>query len=153
MQLHRRVFGLISGLHDYICKGTRDFKQSLSSIQDYNLTKILAKKCSFPDLQGDVKQNKVQSFVLKSIASDLQVYNFVDCLIRRNKANTLAEYVSKMEQFDSKGGHAVPEGIHGDVEGLGPDGHSLLRDPQDFINNYWINHAVRSFTNVESRLA
>lgn len=43
MQMHRGIFSLIDNLHDLICRGNKDYKESLSNVQDYNMTKILTR--------------------------------------------------------------------------------------------------------------
>ena len=55
MQMHRKIFSLIENLHDLCCRGTKDYKEALANVQDYNMTKILTRKCSVPDRSGDIK--------------------------------------------------------------------------------------------------
>lgn len=55
MQMHRRIFSLIGNLHDLFCRGNQNDVQALSKVQDYNMTKILTRKCSIPDRSGDIK--------------------------------------------------------------------------------------------------
>ena len=43
MYMHRDIFSLIDNLHDLICRGNKDYKQALSNVQDYNMTKILTR--------------------------------------------------------------------------------------------------------------
>lgn len=49
MVMHRKIYKLIDNLHDLCCRGTKDYKESLATVQDYNMTKILSRKCSIPD--------------------------------------------------------------------------------------------------------
>ena len=46
MIMHRRIFSLIDNLHDLCCRGTKDYKEALANVQDYNMTKILSRKCA-----------------------------------------------------------------------------------------------------------
>ena len=55
MVQHRRIFSLIDNLHDLVCRGTKDYKEALAQVQDYNMTKILTRKCSVPSKCGDIK--------------------------------------------------------------------------------------------------
>jgi len=55
MLMHRKIFSLIDNLHDFLCRGNKDHKEALSQVQDYNMTKILTRQCSVPDLSGDIK--------------------------------------------------------------------------------------------------
>jgi len=57
MIIHTKVYDLVENLHDLFCRGTKDYKEALSNIQVYNMTKILSKKCSIPERSGDVKNN------------------------------------------------------------------------------------------------
>jgi len=58
MQMHRGIFSLIDNLHDLTCRGNKDYKEALSNVQDYNMTKILTRQCSIPDVNGDYKEAK-----------------------------------------------------------------------------------------------
>ena len=57
MVMHRKIFSIINNLHDLVCKGTKDYIQALANVQDYNMTKILTRKCSIPDKGGDIKES------------------------------------------------------------------------------------------------
>ncbi len=67
METHTKIFDLIDNLHDLICRGTKDDKQALAKVQDYNMTKILTRKCSVPDKSGDSKQNRCDFNILYNI--------------------------------------------------------------------------------------
>lgn len=43
MIMHTKIFSIIENLHDLCCRGTKDSKQALANVQDYNLTKILTR--------------------------------------------------------------------------------------------------------------
>jgi len=55
MVMHRKIFSITGNMHDLMCRGSKDYKESLSNVQDYNMTKILTRKCSLPDKGGDYK--------------------------------------------------------------------------------------------------
>lgn len=55
MVMHRKIFNIVGNMHDLMCRGNKDYKESLSNVQDYNMTKILTRKCSLPDKGGDYK--------------------------------------------------------------------------------------------------
>ena len=55
MEMHRIIFSLIDNLHDLVCKGTKNYKQALQNVQDYNMTKILTRKASIPERSGEYK--------------------------------------------------------------------------------------------------
>ena len=51
---------MIESLHDFTCRGNKDYKEALEKIRDYNITKILSRMCSIPDPNGDYKESKVE---------------------------------------------------------------------------------------------
>jgi len=65
--MHREYFGIMESLNDLICKGTKDYKESLLKVQDYNQTKILAKICSVPSKSGNIVENYIYFDMLKAI--------------------------------------------------------------------------------------
>lgn len=67
MKMHRIIFSLINNLHDLCCRGTKDYKEALAKVQDYNMTKILTRKCSIPDRCGDIKESRCDFNVLYNI--------------------------------------------------------------------------------------
>lgn len=56
MYHHRKIFSLIDNLHDLMCRGNKDHREALAQVQDYNMTKVLSRKCSIPDQTADIKQ-------------------------------------------------------------------------------------------------
>ena len=58
MEMHVRIFKLIDNLHDLTCRGLKDYKEAVSNVQDYNMTKVLTQKCSIPDAHGEFKLGK-----------------------------------------------------------------------------------------------
>jgi len=55
MDIHGKFFVLIDNMHDLICRGSKDYREALKNVQDYNMSKILSTKCSIPDKNGDFK--------------------------------------------------------------------------------------------------
>jgi hypothetical protein len=67
MAMHTRIFSIIDNLHDLVCRGTKDYKEALANVQDYNMTKILTRKCSVPDRSGDIKLNRCDFNILFNV--------------------------------------------------------------------------------------
>ena len=77
MVMHRRIFQISDNLHDLMCRGTKDYRSSLATVEDYNLTKILANKCSVPDVTGDIKLSLVDFNILEALQMDIEMYNYI----------------------------------------------------------------------------
>jgi len=95
MQMHRIIFSLIANLHDLVCKGTKDYKESLSNVQDYNMTKILTRKASIPDNGGDYKEGKVELDIIYAVQMDIELYNYTDIILRKVKMGILKDELRK----------------------------------------------------------
>jgi archaellum component FlaF (FlaF/FlaG flagellin family) len=54
MSMHRQKFGIMENLNDLLCKGSKDYKESLATVQDFNCTKIMTRICSVPSKNGDI---------------------------------------------------------------------------------------------------
>ena len=91
MVMHRKIYSLIDNLHDLCCRGTKDYRESLANVQDYNMTKILSRKCSIPDTSGDVKQSKVDFNVMYAIQMDLENYNYIDIILKEFNNGNLTQ--------------------------------------------------------------
>jgi hypothetical protein len=89
MQMHRGIFSLNENLHDLFCKGNKDYKEALSKVQDYNMTKILTRQCSLPDFEGNFKDSKVELDVVHAVQFDVEMYNHIDVVLRRLKMGQL----------------------------------------------------------------
>ena len=88
--MHRRIFSLIDNLHDLCCRGNKDYKEALAKVQDYNMTKILTRQCSIPDLQGNYKESKVELNVIWGVQFDIEYYNYYDIVLRKLRMGILA---------------------------------------------------------------
>jgi hypothetical protein len=67
MNMHTKIFSLTENLHTLFCRGTKDAKEALSNVQDYNMTKILTRKCSIPDKSGDFKEGRCELDVIHAV--------------------------------------------------------------------------------------
>jgi hypothetical protein len=67
----------MENLNDLICKGTKDYRESLLKVQDFNYTKVLAKICSVPSKTGTVIDNHIDFDMLKIIYQDVLYFNHV----------------------------------------------------------------------------
>jgi len=174
MFMHRRIFSLIDNLHDLICRGNKDYKESLAKVQDYNMTKILTRMCSIPDLGGDYKEGRCDLNVIYAVQFDIDLYNTFDIILRKVRMGILEQEQKEMVIQASKGNSDENEGENAEeaktddeidddddelkkVEGIwkiiiGPDGAPLKRNNSDVMNNFFINYAVRSFTNIEKMM-
>ena len=175
MIMHRRIFSLIDNLHDLICRGNKDYKESLAKVQDYNMTKILTRMCSIPDIGGDYKEGRCDLNVIYGVQFDIELYNTIDIILRKLRMGILLEEQKAMVTKASKGNSDDAEGEGNEEEKqkeeeidddddelkkvpgiwkiiIGPDGAPLKRNNSDVMNNIFINYAVRSFTNIEKMM-
>lgn len=83
MKMHTGIFKIIENLHMLFCMGSKDSKEALSNVQDYNMTKILTRKCSIPDKSGDFKLARCELDVIHAVQMDIEMYNYVDVLLRK----------------------------------------------------------------------
>jgi len=95
MKIHRSQFKIIDNLHDLMCKGNKDYKLALSIIQDYNMTKILSNQFSVPDESGLAKNAVCHFDPLFSVMYDIEIYNYIDWLLRLREMDALKEQIYK----------------------------------------------------------
>lgn len=57
------------------------------------MTKLLAKRSSIPDLDGESKQSKVYISIICSVQKDIVIFNFIDVLLRKSKDNSLLSFI------------------------------------------------------------
>lgn len=91
MAMHTRIFSIIDNLHDLVCRGTKDYKEALANVQDYNMTKILTRKCSVPDRSGDIKLNRCDFNILFNLQMDIELYNYFEILMRDYRQGALTQ--------------------------------------------------------------
>ena len=73
---HRKIFNVVSNFHSLFCRGDKNYEQSVQDIKVYNLTKILAARCSIPNRLGDKKQDFLNYEVMNAIFEDQIMYNY-----------------------------------------------------------------------------
>jgi len=54
------------------------------------MTKILTRKCSVPDKSGDIKQSSCDFNILYAVQMDIELYNYIDLLLKDYKSGKLA---------------------------------------------------------------
>lgn len=55
------------------------------------MTKILTRKCAIPDKSGDYKEGKCDLDVIYAVQMDIELYNYVDIVLRKNKLGILLD--------------------------------------------------------------
>jgi hypothetical protein len=95
MLMHVKIFKIIENLHDLTCIGNKDYKEALSNVQDYNMTKVLTRKCSIPSISGVFKEARCEIDLIYFVALDISYFNFFDDVLRRFSMGTLWEDVDK----------------------------------------------------------
>ena len=83
--MHRRIFQITDNLHDLMCRGTKDYRSSLATVEDYNLTKILSRKCAIPDVSGDIKLFKVDFNIMEALQMDIEMYNYISQIMKESE--------------------------------------------------------------------
>jgi len=155
--MHRRIFSLIENLHDLCCRGNKDYVEALANVQDYNMTKILTRKCSVPDRSGDIKENMCDFNILYATQMDIETYNYADDVFHQYRAGKLVDYNKLKKAGDnSEAEAAAASGFNSGVVFLPmtacPSYLTYKRDNADFMNNFFINIIARSFTDIEDFL-
>ena len=107
MVMHRKIFSIIENLHDLCCKGNKDYKQALENVQDYNMTKILTRKCSIPDKNGDIKDGSCDFNVLFSVQMDIELYSYLEILFRDYRSGKIGAEV--IQAKGKKGNYSKSE--------------------------------------------
>ena len=153
MIMHRKIFKMVENLHDLVCKGLKDYQQALHIVLEYNLTKTLTSRCCIPDLDGDKKLSRVEMNVLYSISNDIELYNYIDLVLRRHRVQNLQQFITleemgRMSEEENLAkypdGHKKrrqdqnEESTETDSTST-PDGQPLHRVYHDFLANYWVN--------------
>ena len=138
--MHKLIFSLIDNLHELWCRGNLDVKQALAGVQDYNMTKILTRKCSIADGSCDVKNNFVDFNILYNIQMDIELYNYIDILFHNFRYGK--NY--KIKENDSFNASLV-------FISVSSAPISLRRNNADFMNNFFVNTVARAFTDINER--
>ena len=157
MNMHTKIFSLTDNLHTLFCRGTKDAKEALSNVQDYNMTKILTRKCSIPDKGGDFKEGRCELDVIHAVQMDIEMFNYVDVILRKLRLGRLVEEVnnkskSNLKSLDNETAAVTDKQDATDnddddetkkIDGIqpikiGPDGAPLKRNNSDVMNNFYI---------------
>jgi hypothetical protein len=159
MKMHTNIFNIIDNLHDLYCKGNKDYKQALANVQDYNMTKILTRKCSIPDKTGDIKKARCDFNVLYNVQMDIELYNFFEVLMgdykqgRLTSENLQKERKKFLKQDETnKGAARLNSGVSFLSKDMQPVGVTFKRDNSDVMNNFFVNIVSHSFTNIDEIL-
>jgi hypothetical protein len=110
MSMHRSKFGIMENLNDLLCKGSKDYKESLATVQDFNSTKIMSRICSVPSKNGDITLNRIYFDMLKIVLLDIQLFNHIFDIFNgglgifaefseENDSNAKAKKVLKQPRF------------------------------------------------------
>jgi hypothetical protein len=155
MVMHTGIFKIIDNLHELFCRGSKNSKEALANVQDYNMTKILTRKCSIPDKSGDYKEGRCELNVIHAVQMDIEMYNYWDIAMRKLRMNILRTDISNKENKNKQGGEAaeVAQAKPADLDEeddetkkidgilaiiIGPDGVPLKRNNSDVMNNFYI---------------
>jgi len=115
MDIHGKYFVLIDNLHDLVCRGSKDYRESLKNVQDYNMSKILSTKCSIPDKNGDFKSATCEMDIIYNVQLDVELYNYVDVILRKYWMGILELEFRKLS-FMKQGGTGAESGEGEGVE-------------------------------------
>jgi len=120
--------------------------------------------CSIPDIGGDYKEAKCDLNTIYAVQFDIELYNYVDGVLRKLRMGILREEIISKEKgiaVDEERKGAGQEADDDDdddelkkVEGvnpiiIGPDGAPMKRNNSDVMNNFFIMFSVRCFTDIE----
>ena len=89
MEMHLKIFSIVDNLHDFTCRGIKDYKEALGNVNDYNMTKLFTHQCGIPSKNGVNKETRCEVVVIDNLNKDIHLYNYVDICIRRDKLGIL----------------------------------------------------------------
>lgn len=124
------------------------------------MTKILTRKCSVPDKTGDIKQSSCDFNILYAVQMDIELYNYIDILLKDYKSGKLAHDANEQKknqaknkvEEENKDGPKLNAGVVLLTTDTAPTGYTYRRDNADVMNNFFIEIVTRSFTNIEEVL-
>jgi hypothetical protein len=70
-----------------------NYKDALAIVQDFNMSKILAKKFSVPHSSGKFKKGVFELYLFHNVYQDINIYNYVDKLLRLRRMNILQQQI------------------------------------------------------------
>ena len=88
---------MIDHLHDFMCKGNKDYRGALRNVNDYNAAKILTHKISIPSPDGQYKYSELNLGVFWGVQMDIERFNYVDIVLRKYKMGILQQEIQKAE--------------------------------------------------------
>jgi len=156
MKVHRLAFRITDNLHDLVCRGVKDYKQALSIIQDYNMSKILCRKFSVPHHTNLIRFAVCDLESMINTFRDTELYNFVDQLVRLKRINMLQTQIKKGDLFDEELYKNMDleeeyrirewEEENGYWQSkIGADGKLMKRNQSDLMNNFFIDYVCQAF--------
>jgi len=135
MMLHRKEMSILTNLHDFCCRGTKNYRESLSKVKDFNLAKIITLKCVLPHISGVVRNSVYSIDTLYAVQMDIELFNYVDYLFQR-------------------GGHPSSD-LHFPIHPskvfltVANKDFKYRRNNIDFTDNFYVDVVARSFTKIE----
>ena len=147
-----------------MCRGTKDYRSSLATVEDYNLTKILANKCSVPDVSGDIKLSLVDFNILEALQMDIEMYNYISQLLSEywqgkmtlenlyiQQQKIIREEAERLNKLD-KSVRNISAGKVQLFQDDAPPGITYYRDNCNLLNNLFVNIVAKSFTNIDEQI-
>ena len=72
------------------------------------MTKVMTSKCAVPSRNGEFKEGRVEFDIIQSVAMDVEVYNFIDIVLRKYRMGKLWDEMmlkekNKSDRSDDKG--------------------------------------------------
>ena len=127
------------------------------------MTKILTRKCSVPDKNGDVKESSCDFDVLFAVQMDIELYSYLEVLFKDYRSGKVAVEIAAAKIKKKNAGKTDELSqfvgtlrLHASRVFLpmssAPAGLSFKRDNADVMNNFFVNIVTRSFTNIEEYL-
>lgn len=154
MSMHKSRFGIMENLNDLLCKGSKDYKESLATVQDFNATKIMSRICSVPSKNGDVTLNRIYFDMLKIILQDIQLFNHIFDIFNGGRG-IFAEFegdheatARKKKVLKAARGAADPNDGEIDDDDNAKVTDQFMRDPHDVMSFYQTNMLCEAFTDV-----
>uniref|UniRef100_A0A7S3IDV9 Uncharacterized protein n=1 Tax=Strombidium inclinatum TaxID=197538 RepID=A0A7S3IDV9_9SPIT len=108
MKMHIRVFEIIENLHNLTCIGSKDYKEALSNVQDFNATKLISEKCSIPARSGVYSDSKCEIDQIHFVSADIRLYNYIDIILRKLRLGTLHQEIRDKMVSQDIGDEYVP---------------------------------------------
>jgi len=156
MKMHRNKFKIMESLNDLLCKGSKDYTESLSTVKDFNSTKIMTRICSVPSKDGDITMNRIYFDMLKIILEDIKLYNHIFDIFNGGKGifqEIEEERYNEKEYFqewdkDMREMKQEKKVINIDEDEDVKVTDQFFRDREDVMTYFQTNMLCEAFTNV-----